>query len=455
MSAGPSAELESSSLHIDRVIDGAPRDVWRYLADSSLLSTWIEGGSIEPRAGGAITLLLPRTSAPHERVLVTGRVTRFDPPHLLEFTWDDPRVPSATVRIALEGHRGQTRMSIVQRRKDESAGALLLPVFSGAVGLLATGILASHGSASGATGPMSNMAEVSGGASPPSSSTLRGPSWRRTPVLIGLVGVLILAGIGAAFVVPKLIAHPSAACSVGDPGPVVGNWTVAGNETCGPWTEDGKPVVLVVGSIACPYCGASSWPLAFALSAFGVPVNLTAFATTNPNDVYPNTPEITLAGNSSESAYLSWDPQVGTNDRSITLPALSAPASTYFSAFDPEGAVPFIAVAGVYFSMSTLLDPIVFENATGVPLSPTQVQQNITSGHGSFLPELNASIDWVEAVFWAGDTLVGISPPTAVAHNPSVDNDYDDLQRAGEPPESGPSGAHLVGSTLTQVRSVD
>jgi len=67
----------------------------------------------------------------------------------------------------------------------------------------------------------------------------------------------------------------------------------------------GKPRVLYLGAIFCPYCAAERWPLAVALARFGTFHGLQV-TTSASNDSYPDTATLSFAQASYTSDYLSF-----------------------------------------------------------------------------------------------------------------------------------------------------
>lgn len=177
----------------------------------------------------------------------------------------------------------------------------------------------------------------------------RFPAPYRTALVIGVVGGLIVAGgLGAGAALqgcPLLTPFTSA-----EPG----GWVKLPNAA---WTDHGRPVLFFYGSVACPYCSASSWAIAAALQKFG---NLSgiSFGASSSSDVYPNTPSVILANVQLASSWVSFLPLESTNANEITTPSPTACIQqAYVSAYDLNGGIPFIVLGGTYAHASTLVDP--------------------------------------------------------------------------------------------------
>ncbi|MCI4345772.1 MAG: DUF929 domain-containing protein [Thermoplasmata archaeon] len=200
------------------------------------------------------------------------------------------------------------------------------------------------------------------------------------------------------------------------------SWSAAANTQ---WTSSNHPVVFFLGSIACPYCSATSWALAGALKAFGSLTNI-PYGSSNAADTFPNTPEIQLDASSFSSNYLSWDAKEGSNPNAISEPALSAEENAYVQAYDQAGNIPFIVIDGIFFHVGTLVDPSYLTTApgqqsgTGTPLSPQVVAQDIASGQGSVYGAVHAAQIQLEAYLAKACELSNITPPQSVTSDSEV-----------------------------------
>ena len=66
-------------VRFERLLPGPIARVWDFITDPKRLPDWYGDGTIEPRAGGAVTLM-----GGHVR----GIVTQWDPPRRLAYTWN-------------------------------------------------------------------------------------------------------------------------------------------------------------------------------------------------------------------------------------------------------------------------------------------------------------------------------------------------------------------------------
>jgi uncharacterized protein YndB with AHSA1/START domain len=99
--------IDSASVRFERLVPGPIERVWEYLVDSELRGTWFASGPLEPRVGGKLELTFrhsrlsppgeqaPEKHAGAEGYSFVGRLTQFDPPRLLAWTWDETEVEFA------------------------------------------------------------------------------------------------------------------------------------------------------------------------------------------------------------------------------------------------------------------------------------------------------------------------------------------------------------------------
>ena len=184
------------------------------------------------------------------------------------------------------------------------------------------------------------------------------------------------------------------------------------------WASGGLPVVFYEGSVACPYCGASNWPFLLALEQFGTLTGIT-YGYSNPNDVYPATPEVSLGTATYQSTYLSLDVKEGNVNTSTSqgMPSLSATESSYVNAYDQQGAIPLYFAGGMYFHLGSVFDPAVLSG-----LSDSQVQAILANAslNPSVYNAIHAEELYYEAYFVVSDQVAGITPPSSVTSQSAV-----------------------------------
>jgi Domain of unknown function (DUF929) len=75
-----------------------------------------------------------------------------------------------------------------------------------------------------------------------------------------------------------------------------------------PLTSGGKPEMLYIGAEYCPYCAATRWSMAVALSRFGTFTTPLKGFHSSSSDVYPNTATLTFYQQGYTSKYLTFTP---------------------------------------------------------------------------------------------------------------------------------------------------
>ena len=78
-------------------LDNHLEEVWSALTDSAELPKWLAPGEIELREGGAARLDFGESGA-----VIDSRVSAFEPPRLLEYSWSTPGEPLRPLRWVLE-----------------------------------------------------------------------------------------------------------------------------------------------------------------------------------------------------------------------------------------------------------------------------------------------------------------------------------------------------------------
>lgn len=95
--------IPESAVRFVRTFDAPPEKVWAFLTDAAKLPEWYGEGAIEPREGGAVSLM-----GGHVRGVVTG----WRPTQFLAYTWNvySPgeslsRFPISYLEFALDGSK--------------------------------------------------------------------------------------------------------------------------------------------------------------------------------------------------------------------------------------------------------------------------------------------------------------------------------------------------------------
>lgn len=245
-------------------------------------------------------------------------------------------------------------------------------------------------------------------------------AWRK--VIVGGIALGLVAAGGVSLysvVIGIPVLHPITNDQVG------GNWSKAGGNSL--WTESGHPVVFFLGSVACPFCSASSWAIYGALQSFGS-WSGTQYGTSNPGDVWPGTAEIEFPGASFSSNLLSVDFQEGNNPNQISTPGLTPTENAYVTTYDgPTGSIPFLVVGGIWIhggSASSLVNPAVLHtnpsNSQSTAYSVQQVSQAISSLQGPIYQAVEYAQLYFEAALATACKMAHETPPASVTSNPTV-----------------------------------
>jgi Domain of unknown function (DUF929) len=248
-----------------------------------------------------------------------------------------------------------------------------------------------------------------------------------TPVFRGAVAAGIVLGLllSATFGIGGLLAGYPTLSSFTSPEP--DNFNHVGNPL---WTSGGLPVYFFFGSAACPFCSASSWAMLVALERFGT-LSGEYTATSNPGDVYPNTPEMVLANATLTSSDIALQVAENTYTYSIILPGFANEyQNAYFVAYDSGGSIPFVVVGGQYFTVGTLVNPALLrvpQTETGTPLTPGDVVQQIDAQSGQAWSAILPAAEWLCAYILHVDGDVAPSTLTSQTWYSAVQSDYDSI----------------------------
>jgi hypothetical protein len=228
------------------------------------------------------------------------------------------------------------------------------------------------------------------------------PVFRQTATIGAVAGLVIAGTLGVVGVVggcPTLSPF-----TTGEPG----GWS---RVPMGAWSSQGVPVAYFYGSVACPYCSASSWAVLGALERLGNVTNVVVDHSSS-TDVDPNTPSVVLGNLFVDSLYVSLDARESTNDQQISAPAFaSCTERAYVSAYDALGAIPFLALGGTFVHTGSLVDPGALSGLTGA-----EIEQQLANHQGPAYQAIEpAEVDLLAYLVWLnGDR------PASVASDPSV-----------------------------------
>jgi uncharacterized protein YndB with AHSA1/START domain len=122
--------IEPATLKIQRLLPGPIERVWAYLTDSEHRRKWLAAGQMEMRVGAPFELVWRNnelTNPPGQRPPGFGeenrmqsRITEFDPPRKLAFTWQG----SGDVSFELEPKGSKVLLTVIHRRLPDRATLL-------------------------------------------------------------------------------------------------------------------------------------------------------------------------------------------------------------------------------------------------------------------------------------------------------------------------------------------
>lgn len=117
------------TVRIERTLPGPIERVWAYLTESEKRRTWLAGGEMDLRPGGAVELVFhnnaltdndvappPKYEKYGGEIHSHGRVIECDPPRLLVFTWDESDGSDSQVRMELSPRGAEVHLVVTHSR---------------------------------------------------------------------------------------------------------------------------------------------------------------------------------------------------------------------------------------------------------------------------------------------------------------------------------------------------
>lgn len=103
-------------VEVKRVLNAPIAKVWDAISNIENVRQWWADGNIEPWEGGRIVLQMDEEDCEGNGLPLNGTIKIFQPPHILEFTWNDKYKPAmGLVRFDLaEAGSNKTILTIVQ-----------------------------------------------------------------------------------------------------------------------------------------------------------------------------------------------------------------------------------------------------------------------------------------------------------------------------------------------------
>ena len=90
--------------------------VWAALTAPEELAAWLGPGTLEPRAGGQVSIRTGPGDRPEQQRVMSGRILAWDPPRVLEHEWLQPGLGISVVRYELAPDAGGTILRLTHRR---------------------------------------------------------------------------------------------------------------------------------------------------------------------------------------------------------------------------------------------------------------------------------------------------------------------------------------------------
>ena len=128
----PVEKTAADTIRLERTLDAPVERVWRYLTEAELRSKWFMGGT-DATPGGEFDLLVdhdklsddvvpyPESYAAFKGAVWTEKVIRFEPPRLLETTFQSGKNGTVTYELFPEGEK--TRIVLTHRGIVSAVGA--------------------------------------------------------------------------------------------------------------------------------------------------------------------------------------------------------------------------------------------------------------------------------------------------------------------------------------------
>jgi uncharacterized protein YndB with AHSA1/START domain len=123
----------ADSIRLERLLDAPVETVWRYLTEADLRREWFMGGT-DATPGGEFDLVVdhdnlsddkdvpyPESYAKYKGAVWNEKVSRFEPPQLLETTFQGGKNGTVTYELFPEG--GKTRLVLTHSGIESGTGA--------------------------------------------------------------------------------------------------------------------------------------------------------------------------------------------------------------------------------------------------------------------------------------------------------------------------------------------
>jgi uncharacterized protein YndB with AHSA1/START domain len=128
----PIERIAPDAIRLERTLDAPPQTVWRYLTEAELRGQWFMGGT-DARPGSEFDLLVdhdklsdedvpyPESYAAFKGAVWSEKVIRFEPPRLLETSFQSGKNGTVTYELFPDGER--TRLVLTHSGIESGTGA--------------------------------------------------------------------------------------------------------------------------------------------------------------------------------------------------------------------------------------------------------------------------------------------------------------------------------------------
>jgi hypothetical protein len=185
-------------------------------------------------------------------------------------------------------------------------------------------------------------------------------------------------------------------------------------------TSAGKPEVLFIGALFCPYCAAMRWPIVAALSRFGTFSGLKE-TTSSPWDTDPSTATLAFDGASYTSRYIVFDGiehegndtnGLGTHTQLQPLTSTESNLwAKYAAMFSTSEGFPFMDIGNTMFVLGPLYNPAILSGLN---------QQDIASRLTNPDDQVTKAIVGTANYLTAGICSITGQQPASVCTQPAV-----------------------------------
>ena len=136
--------IEPGTIRFERLLPGPIERVWAYLTESDKKGKWLAAGDVEPRVGGKVDLYFDNANLSEEKdpipdkykemeegAYYSGRVTRYEPPHLLSYTWAEESGEESEVTFELTPKEEDKVLLVLTHRRLGDDRDMLVGVAAG------------------------------------------------------------------------------------------------------------------------------------------------------------------------------------------------------------------------------------------------------------------------------------------------------------------------------------